>query len=98
MDRFHCVEIDLGPPVPIYQFRARNISGHSASVLVKEGSSILKSLTIGRKLKMNYWTGEFLGETKTWHAQINHITKQNNGALKGHFLVDFSIMDDGADV
>ena len=95
-DRFYCVEIDLGPPVPIYQFRVRNISGYSASVLVKEGSSLLKSLTIGQKLKMNYWTGEFLGETKTWQVQINHITKQSRGSLKGHFLVDFSIMNDGA--
>ena len=95
-DRFYCVEIDLGPPVPIYQFRVRNISGHSASVLVKEGSPILKSLAIGQKLKMNYWTAEFLGETKTWQVQINHITKQNCGALKGHFWVDFSKMNDGA--
>ena len=94
-DRFYCVEIDLGPPVPIYQFRVRNISGHTASVLVKEGSSILKSLTIGQKLKMNYWTGEFIGETKTWKVQIKHISKQNRGSLKGHFLVDFSIINDG---
>ena len=95
-DRFYCVEIDLGPSVPIYQFRVRNISGDKASVLVKEGSFILKSLTIGQKLKMNYWTEEFLGETKTWQVQIEHITKQNSGSLKGHFLVGFSIINDGA--
>ena len=94
-DRFYCVEIDLGPPVPIYQFRVRNISGHKAAVLVNEGSSLLKSLTIGQKLKMNYWTGEHFGETKAWHVQIKQITKQNRGSLKGHFLVDFSIINDG---
>ena len=78
---------------PIYQFRVRNISGHRASVLVKEDSSILKSLTIGQKLKMNYWTGEHLGETKTWLAEIKHITKQICGSLKGHFIVGFSIIN-----
>jgi hypothetical protein len=92
-DRFYCAEIDLGPPLPIYQFRVRNISGHRASVLVKEDSSILKSLTIGQKLKMNYWTGEHLGETKTWLAEIKHITKQICGSLKGHFIVGFSIIN-----
>jgi hypothetical protein len=95
IDRFYCVEIDLGPPVPIYQFRVRDISGHRGSVLVNESSSILKSLTIGQKLKMNYWTGEHSGETKAWHAQIKHITKQNGGSLEGHFLVGFSIINEG---
>ncbi len=46
IDRFYCVEIDLGRPLPIYQFKLRNISGHGACVLVKEDSSILKSLKI----------------------------------------------------
>ena len=93
IDRFYCVEIDLGPPLPIYQFKVRNISGHRACVLVKEDSSILKSLKIGQKLKMNYWSGENLGTTKTWHVQIKHITKQIHGSLKGHFLVGFSILN-----
>lgn len=93
IDRFYCVEIDLGPPLPIYQFKVRNMSGHKACVLVKEGSSILKSLKIGQKLKMSYWSGEKLGAIKTWHVQIKHITKQIHGSLKGHFLVDFSIIN-----
>ncbi len=49
IDRFYCVEIDLGRPLPIYQFKLRNISGHGACVLVKDGSSILKSLKIRSK-------------------------------------------------
>ena len=93
LDRFYCVEIDMGRPLPIYQFRLRDKSGHRASLLVKEGSTILKGLKIGQKLKMNYWSGENIGKTKTWDVQIKHITKQINGSLKGHFLVSFSIID-----
>ena len=93
IDRFYCVEIDLGRPLPIYQFKLRNISGHGACVLVKEDSSILKSLKIGQKLKMNYWSGENLGMTKTWLVQIKHITKQIHGSLKGHFIVGFSTIN-----
>lgn len=93
IDRFCCVEIDLGRPLPIYQFKLRNISGHGACILVKEGSSMLKSLNLGQKLKMNYCSGENLGTTKTWHVQIKHITKQIQGSLKGHFLVGFSIIN-----
>lgn len=92
-DRFYCVEIDLGPPLPIYKFRVRNISGNRACVLVKEGSSILKRLEVGQKLKMKYWSGENLGIAKTWYAQIMHIKKQINGELKGHYVVGFSILE-----
>ncbi len=93
IDQFYCVEIDLGSHLPIYQFKVRNISGHRACVLVKEDSSILKSLEIDQKLKMNYWSGENLGTTKTWHVQIKHITKQIHGSFKGHFIVGFSILN-----
>lgn len=96
IDRFYRVEIDLGPPLPIYQFKVRNISEHRACILVKDGSSILKSLEIGQKLKMNYWSGKNLGMTKTWHVQIKHITKQIHDPLKGHFLVGFSIINNSS--
>ena len=93
LDRFYYVEIDLGSPLPIYQFKVRDISEHRACVLVKEGSSILKSLKTGQKLKMKYWSGDNLGATKTWHVQIKHITKQIHGSFKGHSIVGFSILN-----
>ena len=92
-DRFYGVEIDLGPALPIYQFKVRSISGHWACILVREDSSLLKSLKIGQKLNMNYWSEENLGTYKTWRVQIKHITKQIYGSLTGHFLVDFSIIN-----
>ena len=95
IDQFFCVEIDLGRPLPIYQFKLRNISKHGACVLVKEASSILKSLKIGQKLKLKYWSAENLGTTKTIQVQIKHITKQDDGPFKGHFFVGFSIMNKG---
>ena len=93
LDRFYHVEIDLGSPLPIYQFKVRNISGNIGCVLVKEESSILKKLKTGQKLKMKYWLGENLGATKIWNVQIMHITKQIHGSLKGHFVVGFSILN-----
>jgi hypothetical protein len=86
-------EIDLGSPLPIYQFKVRKISGNRGCVLVKEESSILKKLKTGQKLKMKYWLGENLGATKIWNVQIMHITKQIHGSLKGHFVVGFSILN-----
>ena len=93
IDRFYCVEIDLGRTLPIYLFKLRNISGHRACVLVKEGSSILKSLKIGQKLKMNYWSEENLGTTKTWQVQIKHIPRRLHGSMKGHVRRGFSIIN-----
>ena len=93
IDRGYCVEIDIGSPLPIYQFKVRDKSEHSACVLVKEDSSILKSLKIGQKLKMKYWSGDNLGVTQTWHVQIKHIGKQIHGSFKGHFIVGFSIQN-----
>ena len=92
IDRVYYVEIDLGSPLPIYQFKVRNKSERSACVLVKEDSSILKSLKAGQKLKMKYWSGDNLGVTQTWHVQIKHIGKQIHGSFKGHFIVGFSIL------
>ena len=92
-DRFYYVEIDLGPPLPIYLFKVRNISGDRACAMVKEDSSILKSLEIGQKLKINCWSEEKSSTIKTWHVQVKHITKQIQESLKGHFLVGFSILN-----
>jgi hypothetical protein len=92
IDRFFQVEIDLGRPVPIYQFQLRNMSGHGICILVKEDSSILDHLTVGKILKMRYWSAENSATIKYWEAQIKHITGQDQTQLKGHYLVGLYLL------
>ena len=87
------VEIDLGRPVPIYQFKLRDLSSNGACVLVKEGSSMLSNIEIGRTLKMKYSSAEAPKSIEFLKADIKHITKQDEGRYKGHYLVGLNIVD-----
>jgi len=87
------VEIDLGRPVPIYQFKLRDLSSNGACVLVKEGSSMLSHIEVGRTLKMKYSSAEARKSIEFLKADIKHITKQDEGRYKGHYLVGLNIVD-----
>lgn len=87
------VEIDLGRPIPIFQFKLRDLSSNGACVLVKEGSSMLSNIEIGRTLKMKYSSAEAPKSIEFLKAEIKHITKQDEGRFKGHYLVGLSIVD-----
>ena len=93
IDRSYSVEIDLGRPIPIYQLKLRDISGHGACLLVKEGSSILDHLKVDQVLKMKYWS-ESRSEPKGFlKGQIKYISKQDEGPFKRHYLIGLFIKD-----
>jgi hypothetical protein len=87
----YSVEIDLGRPLPIYQLKLRDISGHGRCILVQEGSSILKHLEVGQVLKMKYWTESRSESGGFFKAKVKHISKQDKGRFKGHVLIGLFI-------
>ncbi|MBW2412287.1 MAG: PilZ domain-containing protein [Deltaproteobacteria bacterium] len=85
------VEINLGRPIPAYQMKLRDISGHGSCILVKEDSSILKHLMVGQNLKMKYWT-ESRAETRGYlRAQVIHISKPEAEQFKNHYSIGLLI-------
>lgn len=93
LDQIYSVEIDLGRPTPIYQLKLRDISGHGTCILVQEDSSILKHLKIGQELKMKYWTDSISEPKGFFKAQVKHISKQDEGQFKNHYLIGLFIKE-----
>ncbi len=91
VDQSYSVEINLGRPIPVYQLKLRDISGHGSCILVKEDSSILNHLMVGQNLKMKYWT-DSRAETKGFlRAQVIHISKPDEEQFKNHYSIGLLI-------
>ena len=93
IDRSYSVEINLGRPIPIYQLKLRDISGHGVCILVKEGSSILNHLEVDQVLEMKYWSESRSEPTGYLKAQVKYISKQEKGPFKKHYLIGLFIKD-----
>lgn len=93
IDRSYSVEINLGRPIPIYQLKLRDISGHGVCLLVKEGSSILDHLEVDQVLEMKYWSESRSEPTGYLKAQVKYISKQDEGPFKKHYLIGLFIKD-----
>ena len=93
LDKPYNVEIDLGRPIPAYQLKLRDISGHGSCILVQEDSSILKHLMVGQKLKMNYWTDIRTEPRGYFRAQVMHISKPKKDQFRNHYLIGLLIQE-----
>jgi hypothetical protein len=84
-----CIEIDLGRPLPIYQFQLRSFSSNEATILVNKESSLIDHLKIGEKVKMRYWSVKAPWDGEFFDAEIKHIKKQDGDQNKGPVIVVF---------
>ncbi len=87
----YSVEINLGRPIPVYQMKLRDISGHGSCILVKEDSSILDHLMVGQNLKMKYWTDSRSETMGYLRAQVIHISKPEEEQFKNHYSIGLLI-------
>ncbi len=97
-EQFHSVEINMGLPLPIYQFNLRDISDNGVCILVREDSPILEHLKVGQILDLKYYARDdskcnIIRQLKT---RIRHITRGTPGHFNGHHLVGVAIDGDGA--
>jgi hypothetical protein len=91
-DRYYSVEFTVKELASAYQFKIWNISSQGMCVLVKEGSKILPYLHVGDVITMKYYLTESLGTTEDVNTKIKHITKDDQGRFKGHYLVGLAIL------
>jgi hypothetical protein len=87
LDQPYSVEIDLGRPIPIFQLKLKDISGHGSCILAQEDSFILNHLKVGQELKMKYWTDSRSEPRGYFKAQVKHISKQDEGQFKNYYLI-----------
>jgi hypothetical protein len=92
-EKYVSVEFCLGPLDPVFLFRIRDESASGLGILVKEGSEALKHLRVGNVLNIicrGPRTFESLAHMK---ARVMHITKNDDGQFKGHYLVGLAIIE-----
>ena len=93
VDKYYIVEFSLWDMAFVYQFKIWDISSKGLSVLVKEGSDLLKHLKVGQVLRLKYYTTDSSKPTQYLKTEIKHITKDKRTRFKGHYLVGLLILE-----
>jgi hypothetical protein len=96
LDQFYSVEFCLDGLGMAYQFKIWNVASRSMCVLVKEDSEILSRLKVGEVFNMKYYTHDRVCPTTYLETAIRHITRDDHGRFKGHYLVGLEIITDSA--
>ncbi len=74
----------------IYQFKIWNIAKKGMCILVRHDSNIMSHLKVGDLLDMEYYSGKGTKSIDQVKTQIQHITKNEHGQFKGHYIVGLS--------
>ncbi|MBW2019856.1 MAG: hypothetical protein JRI58_03220 [Deltaproteobacteria bacterium] len=90
---YHSVEFRTEDMAFLYQFKIWNISSKGMCLLVREDSDVLKHLKVGDILNMKYRTDDLSSPAEKLKTEIKHITKQDQGPFKGHYLVGLLILE-----
>jgi len=94
IDQYRSVEFSVDGLDFVYQFKIWNIASSSMCLLIKENSDILPRLNVGDTLNMRYYSDDSSLPLGVLATQIRHITKNDEGRLKGHYLVGLEILED----
>jgi hypothetical protein len=76
-----------------YQFRIQEISAPCLYVLVKENSDIVSRLKVGETLNVKYYSPSSSPGKGYQKTAVRQITKNDQGRLKGHYLVGLEILE-----
>jgi hypothetical protein len=93
VDQYHSVELTVSPNRIIYQFRIWNISQKGMCILLKEDSAAFDHIHVGDIIEMKYYPTESARPTESFKTKIQHITKEDTGRFKGHYLVGLLILN-----
>ena len=85
--KYSSVEFSTNKEVFTYQFKIRDIASSGIGILVNERSAVLKSLKVGDVLNMKYYPLNLSDQPEYIETEIKHITKDEKGRFKGHYLV-----------
>jgi hypothetical protein len=91
-DQYHSAEFAFDGLEAHYQFKIWNTASTSMCVLIKETSEILPRLKVGDTLKVKYYRSDSRYPSDFLGTVIRHITKNDQGRFKGHYLVGLEIL------
>jgi hypothetical protein len=93
IEKYHSVEFHISDLDFLYQFKIWNMSSKGMCLLVREDSDVLKYLEVGNVLDMKFYTTDFSMPPENLKIQIKHITKDEQGRFKGHYLVGLLVLE-----
>lgn len=93
VDKYYSVEFSIEALEPVYQFRIWNLSEKGMCVLVREDSAVLHYLQKGKIFKMKYYPTDFPGQVEQLETEVRHVSKDDKGRFKGHFMVGLAILE-----
>jgi len=91
-EQYHSVEFRPLGLEAVYQFKIWDMSSKGMCLLVKEESEVLNHLAVGDVLEMRYCPAGPWGDARHMRTEIRHISRDEKGGFKGHFLVGLSIL------
>jgi PilZ domain len=77
---------------PVYQVKIADISPTGVGIVVKEDSSLLSLLTVGRVLDVRFHSGGQASADVQFKAEVKHISELKEGRYKGHRLVGIRLL------
>jgi hypothetical protein len=92
-DRYYSAEFLVEGMEVLYQFKIWDAAPSFLSVLVNEHSQILPRLKVGDTLRVKYYSSDARYPSNYQRTAIRHITRSDEGRLKGHFLVGLEILE-----
>ncbi len=92
VDQYYNVQFLVDGLDVTHQVKIWNKARKSISLVVKEDSDILPRLKVGKTLKMIHCPIYSVYLCVYVEAVVRHITKEDQGQLKDHYLVDLEIL------
>ena len=93
LEEYHSVEFEIPDLNALYQFKVWNISSKGMCLLVREDSDVLKYIEVGNAMDMKCYKTDSSLPPENLNIEIKHITKQDTGRFKGHYLVGLLILE-----
>jgi hypothetical protein len=94
-DDYYSAEFVVDGLAVSYQFKIWEKAPRAVSVLVKENSDVLQSLKVGDTLDVKYYSVKSAYPSDWQKTAVRHITRNEQGRLKGHYLVGLEILGNG---
>ncbi|MGD8229594.1 MAG: hypothetical protein PVI20_17590 [Desulfobacteraceae bacterium] len=93
MDECYSIKLPLaGVEVP-RQFKVWHKASTYMCFVVNEGSDVLERLRVGDTLNLRYYDTDLVFPSEYLETEIRNIKKNDQGRLKGRYLVDLEILE-----
>ena len=93
IDKYYSVEFLINGLGCMYQCKLWNISKKGMCIVVKKNSPVLMHFKVGDILNMRYYEEGMNIPTQYIKTQIRHITPDNTGRFKKHYMVGLMLME-----